>query len=81
MLMDCDGFDDKNKCVRYLNNRNIETFEIESSPGHYWVVGNVVDTPSRLTYFMEEIPGIDKRYTSCSRDQSILLFQQIKLLT
>jgi hypothetical protein len=75
LLLDCDSIKDRDSAVAFLDKKKIRSFQIQSSPGKYWVVGDKVDTVKNNTYLMEEIPGVDQRFTSCSKTQGILLYR------
>ena len=75
LLLDSDGSNDRILATDWLNKRGIRHFSIQSSPNKYWIICDKIDTVDKHTYLMDEIPGIDTRYTDCSRKQGVLLYR------
>jgi len=75
MILDTDGEEDKNKAVAWLDKKGIRSFLINSSPSKYWIICDKIDTVANLTHMMDEIPGVDGRFTDCCRGQGVLVYR------
>jgi len=75
LLLDVDSVKNCEKTIKWLNSRKIKHIVINSSPSHFWIIGDKIDTVENHTHLMEEIPGIDEKYTRCSRKQGVLLLR------
>lgn len=75
LLLDADSKDGRAKATEWLDKKEIQHFCIQSSPNRYWIIGNRINTVREHTYLMDEIPGIDTRYTDCCRSQDCLLYR------
>jgi len=75
MILDTDGIEEKDKAVAWLNKKEIRHFLIQSSPNKFWIICDKIDTVDNLTHMMDEIPGVDTRFTDCSREQGALVYR------
>jgi len=75
MILDCDGKTDYTNAINWLNNKHIKFVSVQSSPGKYWVVCDIIDRLDKIINIMEKIPGVDTKYTECSKIQNVLLLR------
>ena len=70
MTLDCDGTDEMLAVCHILKSYyGLAYAVVVSSPGHYWVIVDKVDTTRNLLKMMEIMPGIDTRYVDCIRNK------------
>jgi hypothetical protein len=62
LTLDCDSPQNGRRATKELDRRNIKYIIIESSPDHFWIVCDYVDTLANIVHIMEEIPGCDIEY-------------------
>ena len=58
LLLDVDSIEAKDKVIAWLDNHNIRHFLINSSPGHFWIIGDKIDTVYNHTSLMSTIEGV-----------------------
>jgi hypothetical protein len=64
MVLDCDSTDAMLACCRVLNQDEIGYALIQSSPSHYWVVTDYIDTFNNVITKMKTLPGADERHVN-----------------
>lgn len=62
LTLDCDSRQNGARAAKELDRRNIKYIVIESSPEHFWIICDYVDTLWNIIRIMEEIPGCDLEY-------------------
>lgn len=62
MVLDCDDTQSMIAAVASLKHRNIGWAGIESSPGRYWLITDLVGHFHTIFPIIRAIPGVDKRY-------------------
>jgi len=72
LSLDCDSEIDKNKATGYLEDYSISHYVIESSPSHYWIICNFVDSIHQVVEQMKLIPGVDKSYVDIADKRKVL---------
>ena len=69
MLLDSDSIPMKDEAVSYLKTRGIDHTLIESTPGKFWIVCDVVGTFQEVMRCAEIVPGVDGEYLNLSRKE------------
>lgn len=67
LVLDCDSLDEMYAAVRVLKRDNIGWVGIESSPDHFWIITDVVDTFKRIFPILEAMPGVDNSYIKATK--------------
>jgi len=62
LVADCDSITACQNTSAKLTKLNILHYVIESSPGHYWIIGDYINTKANIQFLLEEIPGVDTEY-------------------
>ena len=60
MVLDCDGTDEMLAACHMLAFDNLNYALVQSSPSHYWIITDYVDTLERVIAKMQTIPGVDQ---------------------
>lgn len=72
-VLDCDSEDAMLAAAHWIKTEyGVAYTPIESSPGHYWLVTDLVGTIDHLIYQMHEIPGIDPKFIDLCRRQRMI---------
>jgi hypothetical protein len=75
LVLDCDSDGELLAAKHWVKTElKAETVVIESSPGHYWVVVDIIDEFRNIIYMMAEIPGVDSQFVDfCRRRKNIYI--------
>lgn len=67
MVLDCDGTDAMLGAVGLLKHDQINYALIQSSPHHYWIVTDYIDTFDAIMTKLQTLPGVDPQFIDYSR--------------
>lgn len=62
MVLDCDGTDEMLAACHTLKHDKLNYALIQSTPSHYWIVTDYIDSFTNVFKLAKTIPGVDPKY-------------------